>query len=74
MDVAITPPLDEIKPFIRPSSSVDDIAGEVMGLVIGGAIGLGIGLVAVVLAATIFVVVWRRRRNVPQRTPNVEPG
>jgi hypothetical protein len=72
--VEITPPLDEIKPFIRAGTSVDDIGSEVMGPVVGVISGLGIGLLAVILAGTMFFIVWRRRKNFRESTQRVDPS
>lgn len=61
--VEITPPLDEIKPFIRPSAPVANIGNEVMSMVVGVCVGLGIGVVATIVAAAMFWIVLRRRKH-----------
>jgi hypothetical protein len=61
--VQITPSLDELKPLVRPTASIQDIEGEVMGVVFGVGAGLSIGLLAVVVAAIMLFFVLRRRRN-----------
>lgn len=67
--VQITPPLDELKPAIRPSAPLEDLGRMVARLLIG----LGIGALATVIAAAIFFVVLIRRQKYRRQPATCPP-